>query len=322
MPCTVTITAPPQPTDTVTFNLSTLTLQPGQTGLVDCTVKNFKSIVSAQFYIKFDKNQLTSDNVPTVFTTPADLPTTSAFGTVANANSTGVIDFGYITAGNPTVGATVPDNTKIFSLSFTAKANSTPPIIVPITMGANGGNPVEVSIANGVSGLLVTPKLNSGSVTIENVPVNPCNAAFHHDRRDGECQVQRPVERLDFHHRLGRNGRHLDLPVGRAERHNFSSNGIADITNLKAGTRNLTATYGTPATSCPAVTKQVTITEPAAITIPTQNVTNVKCFGGMDGSINITPAGGTALTFKWSGHRPSRGRRRRTSAASKLGPTK
>ena len=55
------------------------------------------------------------------------------------------------------------------------------------------------------------------------------------------------------------------------------------------------------------VTKTATITEPAAIlsatsTSPLFNGNNISCFGGNNGSINLSPAGGTpGYTFVWNG---------------------
>lgn len=55
------------------------------------------------------------------------------------------------------------------------------------------------------------------------------------------------------------------------------------------------------------VTKTITITEPAAIlnatsVSPLFNGKNISCFGGNNGSINLTPTGGTpAYTYSWTG---------------------
>ncbi|MEX0982681.1 MAG: gliding motility-associated C-terminal domain-containing protein [Bacteroidales bacterium] len=46
----------------------------------------------------------------------------------------------------------------------------------------------------------------------------------------------------------------------------------------------------------------VTITEPDPLTVAVENVTDVSCFGGSNGSTDITTSGGTApYTFSWSG---------------------
>jgi gliding motility-associated-like protein len=55
------------------------------------------------------------------------------------------------------------------------------------------------------------------------------------------------------------------------------------------------------------VTKTITITEPAAIlnatsSSPLFNGSNISCFGGNNGSINLSPTGGTsAYSFSWNG---------------------
>lgn len=55
------------------------------------------------------------------------------------------------------------------------------------------------------------------------------------------------------------------------------------------------------------ITKTITITEPAAVlsassTSPLFNGNNISCFNGTNGSINLTPTGGTpSYTFAWSG---------------------
>ncbi len=293
VPCTVTVTAPPPPSNPVTFNMNSIVIPVLGTGCVDVTVKNFTKVVSAQYYIKFDKNLLTYNDV-TVYTNLPDLPVKPHFSTPGPSNTAGVINFGYQSA-DPVCGTTFPDDTKIFSLCFTAKAAATSPTTVNLTMTDNGASqPVEVIVCSGQSGLAVTPVLNNGSIKVETVIV-PCsglNVAID-STKNILCKGQS-------------NGKIFITASGGTGAWNYqwtgpngySSTGIADISGLKAGIYNLTATNST----CPAITKTVTLTEPDAISIPTQNVMNVKCFGGSDGAITIVPAGGTApMTYKWSG---------------------
>ncbi len=70
-----------------------------------------------------------------------------------------------------------------------------------------------------------------------------------------------------------------------------------DISTLKAGSYTVTVT---DANSC---TKSATIviSEPAAILDATASTTNTKCKGSADGSIDLTPSGGTTpYTYLWS----------------------
>ncbi|WP_414655297.1 SprB repeat-containing protein, partial [Flavobacterium sp. UBA7663] len=47
--------------------------------------------------------------------------------------------------------------------------------------------------------------------------------------------------------------------------------------------------------------QNVTVTQPPALNSSTV-VTNVSCFGGSNGAINLTPSGGTpGYTFNWGG---------------------
>jgi gliding motility-associated-like protein len=75
--------------------------------------------------------------------------------------------------------------------------------------------------------------------------------------------------------------------------------------NLTAG--NYTVTVSDNNGCIVPVTKTVSITEPIAIlnatsTSPLFNGNNISCFGGNNGSINLTPTGGTtAYSFAWTG---------------------
>jgi len=71
-----------------------------------------------------------------------------------------------------------------------------------------------------------------------------------------------------------------------------------DLTNLTAGTYTGTITdYN----GCELVAGPITVTEPTAITVTPDLVTNVSCFGLTNGKIEITVAGGTSpYSFAWS----------------------
>lgn len=70
-----------------------------------------------------------------------------------------------------------------------------------------------------------------------------------------------------------------------------------DISNLIAGTYTITITDGRNCTS----TAPYTVTQPAAPLALSSVPTDVSCYQGLDGAINITTSGGTAgYTYVWS----------------------
>ena len=70
-----------------------------------------------------------------------------------------------------------------------------------------------------------------------------------------------------------------------------------DLSNLSAGNYAVTITDGN---GCSTI-GSYTITEPTLALSLTQTQTNVSCFGGTNGSLNITTIGGTApYTYAWS----------------------
>jgi len=71
-----------------------------------------------------------------------------------------------------------------------------------------------------------------------------------------------------------------------------------DRTGLTAGSYSVTITDANGCTG----TVSPTVTQPAAAVSGTTVVTNVACFGGNTGSINLTPTGGVGpYTFNWGG---------------------
>jgi hypothetical protein len=99
----------------------------------------------------------------------------------------------------------------------------------------------------------------------------------------------------------GSNGSINITIVGGTPPYTFSwSNGAAteDLVNVGAGTYTGIVT---DANGC-SITANATITQPASlISVTSAVVTNVSCFGGANGSVNITVAGGTPpYTYNWS----------------------
>jgi hypothetical protein len=69
-----------------------------------------------------------------------------------------------------------------------------------------------------------------------------------------------------------------------------------DRTGLAAGTYTVTVTDANACT----LSNSATITQPAAAVTVTGRITNVSCFGGSNGAINITPVGGIGTyTYNW-----------------------
>jgi hypothetical protein len=99
----------------------------------------------------------------------------------------------------------------------------------------------------------------------------------------------------------GTNGAINLTPAGGTAPYTFNWGGgitTEDRTGLPAGTYTVIIT---DANGCTA-TVNATVTQPATAVSGTTVVTNISCFGGSNGAINLTPAGGTApYTFNWGG---------------------
>ncbi|MCL9807205.1 T9SS type A sorting domain-containing protein [Flavobacterium amniphilum] len=72
-----------------------------------------------------------------------------------------------------------------------------------------------------------------------------------------------------------------------------------DRTGLAAGSYSVTIT---DANGCTGTVSGITVTQPAAAVSGTTLITNVSCFGGNNGVIDLTPTGGTGpYTYNWGG---------------------
>ena len=93
-------------------------------------------------------------------------------------------------------------------------------------------------------------------------------------------------------------------PSGGTAPYTYSwSNGAItqDLTGIAAGTYTVIVNDANGGTGGCAATTTVTITQPAAALSVSATQTNVLCFGGTTGAIDLTPAGGTApYTYSWS----------------------
>ncbi|GAB3644161.1 putative Ig domain-containing protein [Spirosoma arcticum] len=95
----------------------------------------------------------------------------------------------------------------------------------------------------------------------------------------------------------------INLPTGGVGGYTYdwtpgtpTGDGTRSVSGLSAGTYTVTVT---DANGCTA-SRSATISQPASALNGTTVVTNVSCFSGSNGAINLTPSGGTSpYTFSW-----------------------
>lgn len=259
----------------VTYTADQDMVAPGGQTCVDVKVKNFTAVNETEYVITYDASKLT-------LATPVTIPVTSLNLAPANfttnvSGNNGTIKFKWSNA----TAATVADNTTIFSLCFTATgANGS---IVPINFATSAcPNPTPMSAYNSTTG--IPYKFENGQVTIMST---------------GPTLTASPMLCSS-----GATGSIANNPNGTATSFVWAGPGInagnmnvEDPTGLTPGTYTVTVTYSGGNTA----TGSATVTAPQAISM-TQTAVGVTCFGFSDGSVDITPTGGTSpYTYSWAG---------------------
>ncbi len=279
---TMFITSAPLPNTSLTFTVDKDSVPTGTQTCVDVRVKNFLDVVAMQFGLTYDPTKLQFQSI-SLGANPLSLQSTvSGPNFVATPTiAAGTIRFIWDDSTAP-FGVTVPDNTSIFAVCFTAVAPTG--TASTISIGNVPGLPAAFA-REGVGE--VSAVLNNGQVYTSNVP--PCN-------------VTGTVTNVNC---AGASTGAIALTVSAAcpnrtfqwaGPNSFASTS-EDITGLAAGTYNVTVSFTGGTTQ----TATFTVTAPIAISA-TSTTTAVNCFGGMDGAITLTPAGGTSpYTFAWTG---------------------
>ena len=267
------VTAPP-PSDAVTFTaVPDTTVLNGQ-GCTDIKVANFNSIIAMQFGITYNVNQLVYQSID-LDPNPLGL-TTGSF----NPNTPGQIVF---TWNDPlAMGVTLPDNTVIFSVCFTAVAP------IGTTAGVNFSSlsqpPLPIEVVKEPDGPVV-PAMVNGHVYVDS--------------------VAGPTATISTQPACGGNTGSATVTVmnGTATSYAWSPGGgnQQTITGLAGGNYTVTVTLTGGAT----ITSAGTVQSSPAMTIPTPqvNITPVQCFGQNNGAISLTVTGGTPpyVLYNWDG---------------------
>jgi hypothetical protein len=139
----------------------------------------------------------------------------------------------------------------------------------------------------------------AGVVTLQVLDGNGCTSQATINITQPAAAVTAPFTQVNVSCFGGNDGSITITPAGGVGPYDFSMDGGATFPILNAANHTFTTltanTYNIQvrdANNCLSVIVPVTITQPAAaVTAPFTQV-NVSCFGGNDGSITITPAGG------------------------------
>jgi gliding motility-associated-like protein len=227
------------------------------------------------------------------------------------SNNASTATISQLTIGNYSV--TVEDDN---GCSVVRNYNISEPAVLALTgtvtdVTCNGGvnGSVNISVAGGTSPY--TYLWSPGGVTTEDLTAvsanqytlvvedaNGCTISGTYDVNEPSA-IQVTVNISNVSCNGGTNGS-VDVSVtGGSPVYSYSwSNGsnLQDLVNVPAGTYILTVTDASGCTSI----NSYTVTQPDAL-LATASITNVSCFGGSDGEIDVTVTGGTAnYTFLWS----------------------
>ncbi|MCS6929401.1 MAG: cohesin domain-containing protein [Saprospiraceae bacterium] len=273
---TIFVVAPPPDSNSVHFIAEKDTIVKGNSGCVDIRVKNFKDISSIQLGITYNPSLLQL-NPPIQFgSNPLGLN-----ASMFNTNPPGEVRFTWFDPNG--IGRTLPDNTIIFSLCFTAVGDTGK--TSPVNFVGFSGFPIEVFQDKKGE---ITPWLINGRVYISALipPVlqlKPSNAACN-GSATGSISAQ-----------LIQGG-----PATNFSWTGPSGNGTTTdtlIKNLLPGTYTITVTVASGLTA----TGTATVGQPQPIS-SNATVVNVTCPGGQDGSITLTTSGGNpGYTYDWVG---------------------
>jgi len=214
--------------------------------------------------------------------------------TITDANSCTKTISG-INVGGPTAalgGSTVVTNVSCFGGSNGA-INLTPSGgTSPYTFNWGGGVTTEdrTGLAAGTYSVTITDA-KSCTFTINNIAVGQPPAVV-----SGTTVVS------NISCFAGSNGAINLTPSGGTGPYTFNWGGgitTEDRTGLAAGTYSVTIT---DVNGCTGTVSNIAVAQPTAAVGGTTVVTNVSCFAGTNGTINLTPSGGTApYTFNWGG---------------------
>jgi gliding motility-associated-like protein len=143
--------------------------------------------------------------------------------------------------------------------------------------------------------------LAAGTYTVIITDVNGCSGTVNATVTQPATPVSATTVVTNIACNGGSNGSINLTPSGGASPYTFNWGGgitTEDRTGLAAGTYTVIITDANGCTG----TVNATITQPATPVSGTRVVTNVACNGGTNGTINLTPTGGTApYTFNWGG---------------------
>ncbi|MEO7978646.1 SprB repeat-containing protein, partial [Flavobacterium sp.] len=165
----------------------------------------------------------------------------------------------------------------------------------PYTYNWTPGNPTG-------DGTTSVTGLTAGSWTCTVTDANSCTAFVNFTVTQPTAISTATGSQTNVSCNGGSNGTASVTPAGGTPGYTYSwspSGGTAaTASGLAAGSYTVTVT---DANGCTA-TRNYTITQPAAAVSGTTVVTNVSCNGGTNGTINLTPTGGTGpYTFSWGG---------------------
>jgi gliding motility-associated-like protein len=270
------------PANALMFTVDTISTQTGTSICLSVIVNNFTNIESIQFGITYDPTKL-QWQAPNLVPNPLTLGSSN----FQNNATLGQVRFSWLVPSpltEPSI--TLPNGTKIFSLCFNVIGSAG--MLVPINIQAFNLYPIEISQVTNNQSNTVTPFIQNGYVNIISAPIV---SAVIDSTKNISCNN-------------GANGAIYITPKnGTATSYSWTGPNMytstqADITGLRAGTYTVTVTFTGGATA----TATATLTQPIPMSLPVVTPTSVTCFGGMNGSIAVSPSGGTTpYTYAWSG---------------------
>jgi gliding motility-associated-like protein len=204
------------------------------------------------------------------------------------------------------------------SCTVTANATITQPTAVTLSSSVtnvlcfgNATGAINLSVAGGTTpynynwggGIIVEDRSNipSGTYTVTVTDANSCSASLQSVIAQPAAQLTASVNNIVNVGCFGANSGSITMGVsgGTGPYTYLWNDGATTLnrTSITAGNYTLTVT---DAVNC-SVAASAAISQPSApLSVAVSSVSNVSCFGGNNGAINILPAGGTsAYSFNW-----------------------